>query len=82
MIELTNTHQWKKEPVTNYMHRWRNLSLNFKYWLTETFALDMYIQGMHWGLRYILQGIKPKSCKELATQAHDMKLSITATESS
>ncbi|KAL6332976.1 hypothetical protein AAG906_019991 [Vitis piasezkii] len=45
--------------INNYINRWRSLSLDCKDKLFEVSAMEMCIQGMHWGLLYILQGIQP-----------------------
>ncbi|KAH6763350.1 hypothetical protein C2S52_020783 [Perilla frutescens var. hirtella] len=46
--------------------------------LSEISAIEMCIQGMRWGLQYILKGIQPRTFEDLATRAHDMELSMTA----
>ena len=78
MMELTNTKQWKDESVVDYINRWHFLSIDCKDRLSEIFAIEMCIQGLHWGILYILQGIKPQTFEELATHAHDIELSISS----
>jgi hypothetical protein len=78
MLELTSTKQRRDEPVVDYINRWRSLSLDCKDRVSELSAVEMCIQGMHWGLLYILQGIKPRNFEELATRAHDIELSIAS----
>ena len=77
-MELTNTKQWENEPVVDYINQWRSLSLDCKDRLSEVSVVEMCIQGMHWGLFYILQGIKLQTFEELATCVHDMELSIAS----
>ncbi|KAK2980373.1 hypothetical protein RJ640_014546 [Escallonia rubra] len=78
MMELTNTKQRKEEHVVDYINRWRALSLDCKERLSEASAVEMCMQGMHWGLLYILQGNKPRTFEELATRGHNMEITISS----
>ena len=53
------------------------MSLDCKDILSEISAVEMCIQGMHWGL-YILQKIKLRTFEELATCEHNIELSISS----
>ncbi|KAK2983031.1 hypothetical protein RJ640_024686 [Escallonia rubra] len=76
MMELTNTKQGKEELVIDYINRWRALSLDCKERLSEASAVEMCMQGMHWGLLYNLQGSKLGTFEELATRGHNMEITI------
>ncbi|KAL0336720.1 UNVERIFIED_CONTAM: hypothetical protein Sradi_4883900 [Sesamum radiatum] len=63
MVELTNSRQWKEEPVIDYVNGWRNLNLNCKDRLSETSAIEMCISGMHWRLCYSSKESYPNPLK-------------------
>ena len=77
VLKLTSTTQWTNEPVVDYINQWHSLCLDCTNRISEISAMVICIQRMHWGLLYILQGIKPRTFEELATCAHDMGLSIS-----
>jgi len=53
MTKLTNTKQWKDEPILDYINRWRSLSLECKDHLSDASAEEMCAQGVEWDL-YVL----------------------------
>ena len=52
------------------------LSLDYNNRLSKVLVVEMCIQGMHWGILYILQGIWPHIFEELATWAYDIKYKL------
>ena len=76
IIELTSARQWNNKPVIDYINRWHTLSLKCEDHLSESSTVEMCAQGMDWDILYALQVNKPKIFKELATQAHNMELTI------
>ncbi|WMV33645.1 hypothetical protein MTR67_027030 [Solanum verrucosum] len=68
IIELTKARQGEDELVVDFINRWRSLSLNRKDRLSETYSIEMCIQGMNWDLHYIFQGLNPNTFDELANR--------------
>ena len=64
--------------MIGYIQQWRNPSLNCNDQLSKVSTIEMCIQGMHWGLGYILQGKKPRTFEEFPIRTHDMELSIAS----
>lgn len=80
MTELIKAHQYKYEPVDDFINHWRSLSLNCKDHLSKTSSIKICIQGINWGLHYILQGLKTNAFEELKTHVHNIKLNMDIIE--
>ena len=80
MIQIIKDRQSRYEVVVDLINHCKSLNLNCKSRLTETYCIEMCIQGKNWGVHYILLGLKPNTFEKLATRAHDMKLSMTLIE--
>ncbi|KAA0032752.1 ty3-gypsy retrotransposon protein [Cucumis melo var. makuwa] len=80
-----NAFEWYIDLEPEVIDSWEQLENEFlnrfystRHRLTELSTVELCTQGMHWGLFYNLQGLKPHTFEELTTHAHDMELSIAS----
>ena len=73
---MTNTKQWKDEPVFDYINHWRSLGLKCKDHLSKTSAIKVCAQGMEWDLLYVLQMSNLRTFQELTIKVHDIEMTI------
>ena len=78
MMEFTSIKQGKDELVVDYINRWQMVILDYKDQFSKISTVKICIQGIHWDLTYIHEGIKPQNFEELSTRDHDMKLRIAS----
>uniref|UniRef100_J3MCF0 RNA-directed DNA polymerase n=1 Tax=Oryza brachyantha TaxID=4533 RepID=J3MCF0_ORYBR len=73
ITELTQTEQRGNEKATDFINRWRNLSLHCPQPITEQEAVRMCMNNLNPDMAVYLQGVRPLTFEELASKDTDIE---------